>query len=92
MNHTKKDLEMEKQERLKTISKHFYDDECIGRAENGDLILHMGVKRKEYTIADTEMVGYENINYVALNADKYQERIKRHNDADETGDEVDNWE
>lgn len=81
-----------KEERLKTMSKHFYDDEIIGRAENGDLILHMGVKRKEYTLADSEMVGYENINYAALESNRLNQRVKMHNDGDENGDELDNWE
>jgi hypothetical protein len=34
--------------RLKTISKHFYDDEILFKDENGDLHLKEGVKRMSY--------------------------------------------
>lgn len=46
---------MEKQERTKTISKSYYDDEVIGRLENGDLYLQMGVKRKHYDKSDNDL-------------------------------------
>jgi len=81
-----------KEARAKTISKNFYDDEIIGRDSNGDLILQMGVKRKNYTLADGDLNAMEQINYQALAHDTLSTKIKSYNDIDDNGSEVDNWE
>lgn len=78
--------------RLRTLSKHYYNDEIIGIMDNGDIILHMGVKRKSYTLADSDISSMEQINYHALVHDKWNTKIKSYNDVDDNGSEPDNWE
>ena len=68
-----------KEERQKTISKNFYDDEIIGRTEEGDLILKMGVKRLKYDDDIDPDQLESHINYTALSA----ERMKRIREKDQ---------
>lgn len=80
-------------ERLKTISKNYYDDEIIGRLDNGDLYLQMGVKRKSYDKSDNDLSSDKDsqINYFLLASVKNKESMKRYKDVD-INDELDNWE
>jgi len=68
-----------KEERQKTISKNFYDDEIIGRTEEGDLILKMGVKRLKYDDDIDPDQLESHINYTALSV----ERMKRIREKDQ---------
>lgn len=78
--------------RLKTISKHFFNDEILGVMSNGDILLKMGVKRKNYSKSDFEVDKTEHINFSALYHDKWINKVKSYTDIDGTGSERDNWE
>lgn len=69
-----------KEGRIKTKSKHFYDDEIEGVTTEGEVILKMGVTRREYTKADLSLEAEdEHVNYFALEAERYQELLNRLN-------------
>lgn len=86
------------------ISKQFKNSEIIGRLSNGDLYLHMGVRRKSYNREDVSLVnnnpwtGHSNeesyINYEAYEANRVKELKKRVVGVDDLNDsgEIDNWE
>ena len=73
-----------KEERQKTISKNFYDDEIIGKLDNGDLVLKMGVKRLKYDDDIDPDTLESHINYTALSAERMQKRRDRETDWKET--------
>ena len=78
--------------KTRTISNHFDDDEIIGRLPNGDLVLHMGVKRAQYNSFDTDLTSSEeHINYAALNKEKNKKSLDRYRDIDPMEDEIDDW-
>lgn len=79
--------------RQRTISKEFYDDEIIGKLDNGDLYLQMGVKRKYYDKSDNDLTSESDsqINYFLLANIKNKESMKRYKDVDPNED-TDNWE
>lgn len=78
--------------RLRTMSKHFYNDEIEYVLPNGDIYLKQGVKRREYSTADYETNGTEHINFPALYKDSWEKKVRSYTDIDEKGTELDNWE
>lgn len=72
-------------DRLKTKSKHFYDDEILGVMENGDIVLKQGVIRiPKYRFnvdSSSEESYYNSISYTRDKADKIRRSI----------DEESNW-
>lgn len=76
----------------RTISKHFDDDEIIGRLPNGDLYLKPGVKRlPAYNPFDMESMIDEHINYDSLFRNYNKEVMKRYTDYKPMEGEIDDW-
>lgn len=64
------------QERLKTLSKNYFDEEIVGILPNGDIILKEGVKRLKYKLDIDPYLEESYINYEDLNI-KRMETIRR---------------
>lgn len=71
------------EERTKTISKNFYDDEILFKDENGDIHLKPGVKRKHYGDSIDPDQLETHINYVELKISKISTEIKESRNWDE---------
>ena len=79
-------------ERLKTMSKHFYDDEILFKdPETGDIHLLIGVRRKTFDKTDEDLTSEEYINYEALQVSRLKEVSRRSEDYDYNIDQVDDW-
>lgn len=66
---------------MNNISKHFTDDEIIGRLPNGDLYLKEGVKKLKYDYLSPD--DEQNINYSELGVRKVIEKRNQTKDWDE---------
>lgn len=76
----------------RTISKHFNDDEIIGRLPNGDLILKPGVRKKYYDSFDADLSVDAYINYEVIKQEKQRESYKKHfGGKEDSFEEIDNW-
>jgi len=64
------------QERLKTLSKHYFNDEIEAIHTNGDIILKEGVKRLKYKLDIDPFLEESYINYDDLNV-KRLEKIRK---------------
>jgi len=77
--------------RSKTISKHYYDDEIIGRLPNGDLLLKIGVRRKYYDSFDEDLTSDAHINYEVIKSNKHKDTMSKHFEDEVNTGEIDNW-
>ena len=83
------------EERLKTLSKHFYDDEILYKSKSGEIHLKIGVKRRNFNNSHNNLSSDksdEHINYDVIINSKIKE-FEEMNDIKEyrRNDEIDNW-
>ena len=78
-------------ERVKTLSKNFYDDEIISLLPNGDIYLKIGVRRNPIPSKEIEQsIESDYINYDIIRSDKF----KQLHDlllGEDRSDEIDDW-
>ncbi len=67
----------------RTISKWFDDDECIGRLDNGDLVIKIGVKRKSFDKKELSLELESQINYYQIQDQRDRELLSTIQDIEE---------